>query len=728
MKIQDEITLGKITNMETVGRLNVEINPQNLKKVLRTVINMYSDPYFSSLREIIANGIDSHLLHGVNKPVVVTVPTANNRHFVKVRDFGYLEPSDVVNIFFNVFASTKNHTDDQIGGFGTGAKSPFAFTDFMQVSTVVEGEYGREKHVFIASMESTEISCKVLDTDEPCGVEVVYEMGEGNLDFEKLRFWISRTNLPVVFTNWACEKLEPLESGDNWRIFPDSNGTWLNIMGMLYASPTRISDFNGLVVDVPMQNVTILPNRESVQYSRELENFLNDVSQNVREVVTERYVSKFEDMLDMPRYFKLRKYASSISDWSLSRMVQQRINNDFEEVINNWLSPNSKYTVYPNDNPFRHSSPYIDGVPDAFLVTDRSAYRINDTLQYIYEQVDPSDKTSIMVFRGTQEQLDSYGLDDDTIHVFYWSQIIPNLPKMTSSKSSNPLVKVVDEEGKSYRFSVRQITENNSYYVKWTDFLDDRLGTEEFIDLELDDCEFVLWSSSPDRPDGMEKREFNGFIRNFEAVTGKTLFAVSSSCPYGKTVAKIAQETLLLLKNQVNYVEPKWTDFIGGLDDNTKFTLAQIANEQKAGVAFGISSWINLADSHVFKQYAPENHPLRKLKGQSNWQINHAIQKFFKPDADDEKSINQMQFFAKWVGLNISDEYPQHVGDIPTDIMENLQSWYINLYERYMWVSMIRSFSTWDERQVNEITNYVLYTDEKLGQTTEQDWDEFYSK
>lgn len=96
---------------------------------------LYSDPISSVVRELACNALDAC----PTIPMSITMPTHLNPTFT-IRDHGPgLSPDDMVRIFATFGESTKRHTNDQIGGFGLGAKSPFALTNSFTITSRHQG-------------------------------------------------------------------------------------------------------------------------------------------------------------------------------------------------------------------------------------------------------------------------------------------------------------------------------------------------------------------------------------------------------------------------------------------------------------------------------------------------------------------------------------------------------------------------------------------------------------
>lgn len=136
------------------------INVQSQPVIIDSLINLYSDPIGSIVREITSNCVDAHKekdLKVIGKRALDT--DDNLEHFSKrntveieyvdrneitgttsafiFRDHGVgLSEARIKEIFTVFGSSTKRGDNEEIGGFGLGSKSPFAYTDTFFVRTV----------------------------------------------------------------------------------------------------------------------------------------------------------------------------------------------------------------------------------------------------------------------------------------------------------------------------------------------------------------------------------------------------------------------------------------------------------------------------------------------------------------------------------------------------------------------------------------------------------------
>jgi len=117
---------------------------------------LYSNKIGSIAREVMSNARDAHREAGKgNVPIEVVVPSSLSPQFI-VRDFGPgISPDRMENVFLNYAESTKRGDNIQTGGFGLGAKTPFAYTDNFHINTIaMEGDV-KVKRCYVAYIDES---------------------------------------------------------------------------------------------------------------------------------------------------------------------------------------------------------------------------------------------------------------------------------------------------------------------------------------------------------------------------------------------------------------------------------------------------------------------------------------------------------------------------------------------------------------------------------------------
>lgn len=163
---------------------------------------LYSDKYGSIVRELTSNAFDANVEGGMHdEPVRIDIVKPNsftNQGELVITDCGMgICPQRINDIFTLYFASTKRDDNEMIGGFGIGAKSPFAYTNVFRVETWCEGS----KYTYLMEKRGQDRTCTLLETVE--------EEGQGT----KIRIPIKDAydyNKFVAAVNDQCLLMRPL--------------------------------------------------------------------------------------------------------------------------------------------------------------------------------------------------------------------------------------------------------------------------------------------------------------------------------------------------------------------------------------------------------------------------------------------------------------------------------------------------------------------------------------
>lgn len=185
---------------------------------------MYSNPILAICREISCNARDAH--REVNKfdvPIEITLPNHVDP-FLKIKDYGPgISPDRISNIFIKYAASTKRNDNIQTGGFGLGAKTPFAYSDSFNIKTNYNGTH----YNYVCFIDETKIGkISLLDSypiSEPNSTEIVVPVQVKDFRYfvdgveQSTRWWNVKPIIKGV-DNFSYKSYEVLLSKDNWFI------------------------------------------------------------------------------------------------------------------------------------------------------------------------------------------------------------------------------------------------------------------------------------------------------------------------------------------------------------------------------------------------------------------------------------------------------------------------------------------------------------------------------
>ena len=263
----------------------------NNSKIFRILIDgLYADKIQSVTREIWSNALDSHTQAGhPERPFDVSFPTAFDPTF-RVRDYGVsLTHEQVMYMYTDLGTSTKEDTNDAIGKFGIGSKSPFAYTDNFTVTAVLDGE----KRFYSAMIGADGVpAIHLMGTEaaeEENGVEVAFPVEKVDVGaFRQAAIRVSHgfdvkptvTNDPA-FDGWP--ELDLLMEGDGWRLLKGviegfREGAYARMGPVLY--PINVGSLpdldpveakllrSTLIVDFDMGELEITASREELSYGR----------------------------------------------------------------------------------------------------------------------------------------------------------------------------------------------------------------------------------------------------------------------------------------------------------------------------------------------------------------------------------------------------------------------------------------------------------------------------
>lgn len=144
MKLQEKNNKVEQFGNDTVVEHEMEIRKEDQHVILGIVSHkMYSNAIRTIIQEVGSNARDAHREFGnADRPIRIKLPDRHDNSFY-IQDFGVgVDPDRMANVFVNYGASTKRNTNDETGGFGLGAKSPFSYTDQFGIVTVTPNEDG----------------------------------------------------------------------------------------------------------------------------------------------------------------------------------------------------------------------------------------------------------------------------------------------------------------------------------------------------------------------------------------------------------------------------------------------------------------------------------------------------------------------------------------------------------------------------------------------------------
>lgn len=244
-QVSDHVTHAVIGGHQAID-MGISDSPEFFSILSST---LYTDQKLAVVRETICNAWDAHIEAGKQDvPIEITLTS----DMLIIRDYGLgIHHADIGPIYGVYGNSTKKNDGKQTGGFGLGCKSPFAYVDNFQVTSMNAGT----KTIYSINKSSAEVNGKpaitpvaAVPTDET-GLEVMIEIKQEHYDQ-----FLQRICKVVFFgdikANLNGEPLETVELGTNEHDFKlmlnpqhdmENDQIYIRYGNVIYPIPSTVS-------------------------------------------------------------------------------------------------------------------------------------------------------------------------------------------------------------------------------------------------------------------------------------------------------------------------------------------------------------------------------------------------------------------------------------------------------------------------------------------------------
>lgn len=300
MKIVEEIN--DIQRQGVVEKIacTMSVNAHAFKLLSR----QYADPVKAILQELGSNAVDSHVRANNTQPFVVQLPGRMDNH-LRIRDFGTGMSEDKIrNVYANWMNSDKRESNDEVGYFGIGSKTPLSYTDSFNITSYVDGK------MYMYTLCRNEQDIPELqfygssETAEPNGVEISFAVNPDDFTIfnEKAKQVYQYFNLRPIINGVQIAEPEKKYEGDSWAIYSgkayESHALPKVVMGGV-AYPISIAfrypnenvrkffmTGMNLVFRVDIGELDVTPSRESLEFTPRTLKALCEVGDKVRQEFT----------------------------------------------------------------------------------------------------------------------------------------------------------------------------------------------------------------------------------------------------------------------------------------------------------------------------------------------------------------------------------------------------------------------------------------------------------
>lgn len=521
MKLKTNDPNSNALGIEGAKEFSIDTSNQMIVSILRD--KLYSNKIAAVCREVASNSRDANREAGKgDTPITISIYkeesiTDEVQTFISFQDSGVgISPERIENVFLKYGSSTKRNSNTQTGGFGIGAKTPFAYNNEFLIETVSEDEKGNKlKCVYQAIiMNETGFETSSLipisreKTTENTGTKIIVPIKERDIyDFEKevlkaTMFWSAR---PVYegFVNFKNVEVKTEVSNENWKIFKGEYKRILDISSyelfllvdeIPYKFDYRKINSNefdvaksfivnvntstwddvyiNMVVSFKTGELSLSASREEIEYTEgnllkiqsEIKKVEGDLIQKVRDIIEEK-----ETLIE--KAFFLNSFRASESSNSLGKYLKKI--ELFEKIKGEY---DIHYTT--NDILRKHSTGTIGNAKVELyeFSEDCSAIRLSKkTKRELAITLKKEElKDSIIVFKETNFRMDSQinrtlvNLNK-TVFVFVYDNFLNTFDKNGFKNELSELLEPIDVDVLEYSEVEKTKPEKSTYNYNYGD-------------------------------------------------------------------------------------------------------------------------------------------------------------------------------------------------------------------------------------------------------------------
>lgn len=435
---------------------------------------IYSDTILAPIRELSTNAVDTCLEAGLPVVFDVHIPTLSSATF-SVRDYGTGIPLDFLNGDFCVVgASTKRDSHITNGQFGMGRLSPLAYTTSCTVESFIDGIH----HSYLLTVQEgipVLIHLSSVPTSEPSGARFSFPVEPTDIP----KFRSTAANLYKYFDykpniNEELPTVNVTLNHDNFMLTDDRLGI---VMGNVYyrLDTNHVqSNYDTLVLKVPIGKVSLTPGRESLNYDETtvsyLKNYVEEAEEELIEISNAHITSQPTDYLKLKAYSEIsNKTPYSIRDkLVLPTSSVLTVDLDKNQFITSPLftmqykHPSYKTLRHP-DTMYLNTSWFM--AADYFIADQRSFQEalseVENSKVVVFKPADTSAKNIKASTEALITALEAFGITDYTRASSYVTTPKAKVPRVAKPTSIN-----VREIG-HYVNNVESVTvaDNSLYYV-----------------------------------------------------------------------------------------------------------------------------------------------------------------------------------------------------------------------------------------------------------------------
>ena len=365
-------------SLATTDVAKMSVNVDNLTYSLM-IDGIYTNKLDSVIRELSTNARDSHISAGNEDPFLITLTYNENSTAVSlsIKDYGLgLNKEDAEKYLCNLNSSNKRESNEAVGCFGIGSKSPFSLVDSYDFNCIKDGEL-TNLNLFRIKSETPRFLINTSKTEESNSVECIVKLDSYSL----------KDILQTIYAELALFDIKPrihLKSQEvDLLLEPEEFFCTVvitdNFYHLFYKEPhDKIKDFIPTVFENYPQFYVNLKSKKNIAcgiIGYNSKDIYTVIENNNSIELQDYYILKFE--LDSEIKFDVSR-ENIIKDFKTDNILKNKILSDFESIdLSEALKFKTLYNVIVSQNNYISDRPLLEEFCPDFLLEFESNIFLN---------------------------------------------------------------------------------------------------------------------------------------------------------------------------------------------------------------------------------------------------------------------------------------------------------------------------------------------------------------
>lgn len=402
----------------------VETNVQGLEQNFKIAMNsktfrllsdtLYSDKIKAIIRELSCNAYDAHVeANNLKETFDVKLPTIIDQEF-SIRDYGVgLSEEKLTSLYLTYGESTKDDPNNEIsnqlvGCFGIGSKSPFAYVDMFNVGSYYNGEL-KVYTVFLDNGIPKCLKIHTSKTEEKNGLRISFAVQEKDIEQFKQKAievfeWFQikpKINIELNYSKkefYIDNKDYSFSIGNVQRGFYAIQGNILYPIDSSFVSRKDITS-GAIYLKFDIGEFSFAPSREALSYDektiKNIQDKLDNVEKDILDTIYED-ISSSKTKIEFHRKYRTLYHGTSFNINYMQTKGLYNFNNEqlkhYDIMYNSFLNDISNYKIFLYDE---KEKIYRSVRVTKYMKQNKSSYLLYEKYNIIYNDLNITDNNII---------------------------------------------------------------------------------------------------------------------------------------------------------------------------------------------------------------------------------------------------------------------------------------------------------------------------------------------